>query len=149
MSKPSAKKKTTQRKKPRRPQSDAPRTSDGQIYLGLLIIGAAATLFAFLLAAGESSEIWRSVALGYLIAMAFLMNLYAFQAYRGKKLANWQAALARVPLRFAGYGTRHGRPITAAHNAAHARSTILLSVVVSLAICVVLSFVFFPGVLQR
>jgi uncharacterized protein (DUF983 family) len=146
MSKPSARKKQPPRRKPRRVQTDAPRTSDRQIYLGLLIIGGAVTLGAFLVSTGQS-EAWRWTALGYLALMAVLMNLFAFRAYRGKKLANWQAALARVPLRFAGYGTKHGKPLTAAHNAAHARSTIVLSLVLSLVVCVALWFVFFPSVL--
>ncbi|MCP3905484.1 MAG: hypothetical protein GY715_17805 [Planctomycetes bacterium] len=135
MSKTTAKKR--HRKKPGTPP--APRTRDRSIYLGLFIIGAAVALFAYLVFEGQ--PYWRHITLGYVIAMAWLMNVYAVSAYRGKHLANWQQALARIPLRFAGYGTKHGKPLEAAHGSVAARRAIIMSVVVSAAIVVLVSFV--------
>jgi hypothetical protein len=64
-------------------------------------------------------------------------------------MANWQRALARLPLRFAGFGTKGGKPLEGAHNASQARSMIIVSIIVSLAIIVGLAFLLIPGLLGR
>jgi hypothetical protein len=117
---------------------------DRGIYIGFVVIGLAVVVAALLLWEGRK-EVWGPVALGYVAALAWLTNLYAFRAYRGLPLANWQQALARLPLRAVGFGTRHGKPVEAAHNAPKARTGILIGVVVSLVIIVALSLVLIPG----
>jgi hypothetical protein len=140
MSKPSAKSQRKKRSPGRKPTG--PTTSDLSIYIGLLMIGGAIVLGAYLLTTGAY---WREVALGYLALMAFFINLYALGAYHGKRMANWQQALARLPLRFVGYGTRHGKPLAAAHNAAAARKMIGISMVASVIILIGLAFLLIPA----
>ncbi|MHC5114132.1 MAG: hypothetical protein ACYTGP_06860 [Planctomycetota bacterium] len=133
--------KTTAKRRHKKKASapSAPRTRDRTIYLGLAIIGGAIALFTSLVFYDQ--PYWRHITLGYIIALAWLTNVYAVTTYRGKPLANWQQALARIPLRFAGYGTKHGKPLEAAHHSATARNAIYMSVAVSTAIVVLASFV--------
>lgn len=119
-------------------RSDA---NDKAIYLSFIIIGIAVAGLAFLF----SPPNWGAVTLGYLAAVAWLVNLYAYRIYRGEHLAGWQCALARLPLRCAGFGRRHGKPVEAAHDVPKARSMILTSIAVSVAAIVLLSFVLIPG----
>lgn len=98
--------------------------SDAAVYLGLAMIGAFAVLLAWFLF--QHLMDWTHVLVGYLIAMAVLTNLYAWQAFLGRKLANWQQAMARVPMRIAGYGTRGGKPISAARGQPDAKMTLML-----------------------
>jgi hypothetical protein len=140
MSKSSAKSHRKKKSTGRTPTG--PNTSDLSICIGLLIIGGAIVLGAYLLTAGEN---WREVAFGYLVLMAILINVYAVGAYHGKRMANWQQALARLPLRFAGFGTRHGKPLAAAHNAPGARKMIGISIVVSLLILIGLALLLLPA----
>ena len=140
MSKTSAK--THRKKKSPGRQTTGSTTSDLSIYIGLLMIGGAIVLAALLL---TEARYWREVALGYLVLMAFFINLYALGAYHGKRMANWQQALARLPLRFAGYGTKRGKPLTAAHNAAAARKMIAISIILSVIILIGLAFLLIPA----
>ena len=141
MSKTSAR---SQRKKGGGHDSRRPRSNDGAIYLGLIIIGLFIVALAFLL--GESKrEVWGPVCLGYVAALAWLTNLYAISVYRGKSLANWQFALARLPLRLAGFGTKNGKPVEAAHNVERAKMAIMIGIAASIVILVGLSFLVIPG----
>ena len=139
MSKTSAKSQRKKKALARRPTGST--TSDLSIYIGLLMIGGAVVIGALLLTEGQH---WREVALAYLVLMAFLVNLYAFGAYQGKRLANWQQALARLPLRWVGYGTKRGKPLTAAHDAPAARKMLIVSIIVSVLILIVLAFLLIP-----
>ncbi len=112
-------------------------TNDAAIYAGLLLIGAFVTFLAYMLSGGER---WREFALGYLIALTFLVNFYTFAACRGRRLARWQQSLARLPLRWAGFGTKGGRPLEAARGSPRARMMLLLSIATSLVIIVGLTF---------
>jgi hypothetical protein len=87
------------------------------------------------------------VALGYIFAVAYLINLYAFQVYRGKRLENWQQSLARIPLRFVGYGAKGGKPLEAAHHHQETKNALLMSIVISAAIVVLASFLLLPDLL--
>jgi hypothetical protein len=127
MSKPSG---SRRRKKAPPKKSPKRSTSDRAIYLCLLIIGGAVLGLALLL--GEGKQYVGPVALAYVAALAWLANLYGWGAYRGETLGGWKGALARVPLRFAGYGAQGGRPLEAAHGAPSARTTLFVSAVVSL-----------------
>jgi hypothetical protein len=139
MSKTSAKS-HRKKKAPARRETDST-TSDLSIYIGLIMIGGAIVLAAFLLTDGQH---WREFALAYLILMALFTNVYALGAYHGKRMANWQQALARLPLRCVGYGTKHGKPLVAAHNAVAARKMITVSIVVSVIVLIGLAFLLIP-----
>ena len=101
-----------------------PAVSDVAVYIGLLMIGAFAIMLAGLLL--HDVVHWTHVFVGYLIAMVVLVNMYGWQAYLGKHLQGWQQALARLPLRIAGYGTKRGKPLPAAKGQADARMTLML-----------------------
>jgi hypothetical protein len=128
---------------PRKPPAAKPMT-DRAVYLGFIIVGFFLTMLVWLFTEGRY---WRPVALGYIIAGAYLMNFYVFQVYRGRHLEHWQQSLARLPLRFAGYGTKGGKPLEAAHDHQETKKTLLVSIAVSAAIVVLLSFVLIPGLL--
>lgn len=133
-----------QRKSSGGPAATAPRIADYQIYVGLLLILALAVFFTFLVVGGHLGPI----VFGYTIGLAVLINLSAYRACAGRALAPWQQALARIPLRFAGYGTKHGRPLAAAHDAPAARRALLASIIVSLIILAGLAVLLLPGILE-
>jgi hypothetical protein len=119
------------------------RTSDQAIYLGLGLVGGFLVILVWLL---TDARYWREVLLGYLIAVGWLINLYTFQVYRGVHLPNWKQALARVPLRFAGYGTRDGKPLDAARNQPNAKLALLVSIAACVAVVLGLTLALFPEV---
>ncbi|MCH8343616.1 MAG: hypothetical protein IH983_06485 [Planctomycetes bacterium] len=61
-------------------------------------------------------------------------------AYQGRRLAGWQQSLARLPLRWAGYGTKEGRPLEAARGSPRAKIVLLLSIATSILIIVLLTW---------
>lgn len=120
-------------------------TSDRGIYLGFIIIGGAVVLLAVLLSAGEGSLTgWAT--LGYVALLAWLTITSAFAAYRGRDLPPWRRSLARLPLRCVGYGTKGGKPISAAHDAPAARKVIIASVVFSVIVLLVLAYFLVPEI---
>ncbi len=137
--------KSSKRRKPSSRSHPETGTKDSSIYLGLLIIGAFVVLLVSLLTGGEH---WGTIALGFAAAIAYLTNFYAIRAYLGKPLLNWQQALARLPLRCAGYGTKHGKPLEAAHKSERAKMMILMSIAASIGIIIGLSYLFVPEVMQ-
>jgi F0F1-type ATP synthase assembly protein I len=137
MSKPSAKKPSHHRRKSRSQSLEQRRASDRTIYIGVLVIGLFIVLIAWLLTMGKGGH-WREITIAYVVVMAWLTNFYTYLAYRGKQMANWKQALARLPLRFAGYGTKKGRPLDAAHGRRDARNMLLISITVSIVVIVLL-----------
>ena len=119
----------------------ARRGSDLAIYGGFLLIGVFVTFLVYLLSIGEG---WRQVALGYLIAMALLVNFYAWQACRGRRLAAWQQSLARLALRWSGFGTARGRPLEAAKGSDRAKMMLLVSMATSVVLIVLLTWLLIP-----
>jgi hypothetical protein len=115
---------------------------DSAIYGGLILIGLFVALLAIPLFQGH----WREALLAYLVLMAALINFYAWRSYRSQHLAHWQKALARLPLRFAGYGTRGGKPLEAAHGQPAVRRAIVISIVVCIVVLVVLAIVMVPAI---
>ncbi len=113
---------------------------DRTIYLGLALIGAFALAIGFLI----SPDNFRTTIVGFLIAAFGLVNFYSWRAFLGASQANWQNALARIPLRFAGYGVRGGKPVEAAAGAADARSVLLVFLAVSIIIVVVATTLLVP-----
>lgn len=106
--------------------------SDLAIYGGFLLIGVFVTFLSYLL----SPDHWSQVALGYLIAMAFLVNFYAWQACRGQRLVGWQQSLARLALRWSGFGTARGRPLEAAKGSNRAKMMLMVTIATSVVIIV-------------
>jgi hypothetical protein len=111
--------------------------SDRTIYAGLLLIGLFFVLLAGLVAGGEGGRWWEFFVL-YVIVLAWFVNLCTFMAYRGVHMANWKQAMARLPLRFAGYGTKTGKPLDAAHGKPNARTAMIICMLISVVVIVVL-----------
>ena len=112
------------------------RSNDGGVYIGLVMIGG----FGMLLWWAASSDTWRQGLVGYLVAVALLVNFSAIKAYLGKDLSGFQRALAHLPLRCVGYGTRKGRPLQQARGAANALGMIVVCLVTSVVVLVLLGW---------
>lgn len=104
------------------------------------MIGVFALVIGFLI----SPDNFRTTLVGFLIAAFGLINVYAWRAFLGSTQANWQNALARIPLRFAGYGVKGGKPVEAAAGASDARSALLVFLAVSVVVVVVASVFLIP-----
>ena len=113
---------------------------DRAVYIGLVMIGVFAIALWYLV----SPETWTHGLIGYVIAMAVLVNLYAWRVTQGRRLAGWQQSLARLPLRWVGYGTPDGRPLEAAKASARARAMLAVSVAASVVVIVLLTFLLIP-----
>ena len=77
--------------------------------------------------------------LGFIIAVAFLVNLSAWQVFAGKTIVGWKQSLARLPLRCAGYGTRGSQPLAAAHGPDRAKMMLFVSSATSLEVFLALT----------
>ena len=132
---------------PRAVQADAPKpTKDRTIYAGLALIGFFVVAFGWLLFPDSG---WLSAgitAVIYVAIIAYLVNIHTWHVYRGRHLGNFSQSLARIPLRFVGYGTKDGKPLEAAHDHAEARNALLMSVLVSLLIIGILALLLIPPV---
>ena len=114
-----------------------PRTvSDGGVYIAFVLGGA----FAMLLWSIAAPDSWKSGLIGYVIAISLLVNLYGWRAYLGRHLSGWQQALARLPLRCVGFGTKGGRPIEAAYGAPSVQMILFVSLATSAVIILLLSW---------
>lgn len=116
--------------------------NDPAVYSAFILVGAFIVFLVYLV---DLAITWQAAALGYCMALAFLINLYAASAYRGKHLDGWQKSLARIPLRFAGYGRRGGKPIEAAHDSPRVKAAVFVSVAVSVVMLLALSVLLIPG----
>ena len=133
MSKSSGAKHAHKRKSQSRPSST--QTNDLGLFVGLLLIGA---FFTFLLMLMGMR--WQVCVLGFVIFLAFFINLSAAQAVGGETNLGWRKGLARLPLRFAGYGSRGGKPLEAAKGSAKAKMMVFISIAVSTIIVVGMTF---------
>jgi hypothetical protein len=112
--------------------------SDPAIYTGTVIIG----LFIVLLGAVFTDvRYWPWFMLGYVALVAYLINIFAWQTYRGQRLVNWQQSLARIPLRFVGYGTKEGKPLEAAHDHPETLKAVQVSVAIGIIILAMLAVI--------
>jgi hypothetical protein len=129
----------SQRKDPRRKiaaeHRAKQRSTDVGVFAAVVMVGGFGLLLWFLM----DFDTFRHAVVGYVLAVAGLINFFALAAYRGRKLALWQQSFARVPLRFAGYGTAGGRPVEAAKGQATARNAVLASAALSAGVVVVLA----------
>ena len=129
MSKPSAK--TSHKRSAGRPKVPSA-TPDRTYYAGFAVIGAFAVFLVSVLTEGD---FWKEAAVVYMALVAFQVNVSAFGVYRGKvPTAGWQRALARLPLRCAGYGSKGGHPIEAAHGEPKVLKVIIASIVFSVVV---------------
>jgi hypothetical protein len=123
MSRPSAKKQRTRSEKSKQ-------TPDSTIYIAVLVIVAFVLLLGALFTDGVYVKHILAICAGI---FAVMVNYAAWLAYKGKHdMSGMQKALARLPLRCAGYGSKGGKPVEAAHDQPQARSMITASVVVSI-----------------
>lgn len=102
-----------------------PSNLDGGVYIGILMIGG---FGIWLVTIWAGPEAWKQGLLGYVIAVGFLVNFYAWQVCAGRTIAGWKQSLARLPLRCAGYGTRNGKPLSAAHGSDRAKMMLYVSI---------------------
>jgi hypothetical protein len=132
---------------PQKVQAEVSRpTKDRTIYAGLALIGFFAVAFGWLLFPDSGSLPAGITAVIYVAIIAYLVNIHTWHVYRGRHLGNLSQSLARIPLRFVGYGTKEGKPLEAAHDHAEARNALLMSVLVSLLIVAVLALLLIPPI---
>ena len=129
---------------PRTARTTDTRTVDGGVYIGLVMIGVFGIGLFSILSSGNA-DAWRHGLLGYVIAVAFLVNLYAWRVCAGRTLAGWQQSLARLPLRCAGFGTRGGKPLAAAHGSDRAKMMLFVSIATSAVVIVGLTVWLIPS----
>jgi hypothetical protein len=115
---------------------------DGAIYIGLVMIGAFA-VWLWTIVTPELQGSWRHGLLVYVILVLALINAYTWQVYFGKRLYRWQQSLARLVLRWAGYGTRGGRPLEAAHGSRRAKVMLILAMATSVVIIAALAWLLY------
>jgi hypothetical protein len=111
------------------PRAGAP---DGAVYIGVVMIAAFA-IWMWTIVANEPALLVCAV-----IVLA-LVNLYTWRVYFGARLAPWKQSLARLTLRWVGYGTRKGRPLEAAHGSRPAKIMLILTLVTSVVVIVALA----------
>jgi hypothetical protein len=114
---------------------------DGAVYIGLIMIAAFA-IWLWTIIANEPGS-WKPALLVCTVILLALVNLYTWRVYFGARLAPWKQSLARLTLRWAGYGTRGGRPLEAAHGSRGAKIMLLLTMVTSVVIIVVLAWLLY------
>ena len=114
---------------------------DGAVWIGIAMIGVFAVALWYLV----SRDTWRHGVVGYVIAVAVLLNLYTWRACQGRPLVRWQQSLARLPLRFAGYGTPGGKPLEAAKGSGRARMMLFLSVATSMVVIALVTWLLIPS----
>lgn len=111
-------------------------SADIGLFVGLALIGA----FGVFLLVLMTEMPWTSGLLGFVMVMAFLINLSAAQAVGGETDLGWRKGLARLPLRFAGYGARGGKPIEAAKGSERAKAIVFVSIAISVIIVAAMSY---------
>ena len=114
--------------------------SDRTIYSGILLIGFFFVALASLFFEGH----WREPLVLYIAVIAYLLVTATLSIYRGKHIPNWQQALARIPLRFVGFGTKEGRPLEAAHDQPATRKAFIVALLVSIVVVVALGLLLLP-----
>jgi len=133
-------KSASRKKGGRLPRADRPAIPDRAFYVSFVLVTA---FIAFLAMITIDPGAWRYALIICAACFVITANYYAWQTCRGARLSGLKAALARVPLRPAGYGTRHGRPIGAAHDRPEAKQALAVSAIVSVVLLGALGAVLF------
>jgi hypothetical protein len=115
---------------------------DGAVYIALLLIGGFA-VWLWSIVDGDDDNAWKHATLVYVAAVLVFVNFCTWQVYFGKRIAAWKQSLARLSLRWAGYGTRRGRPLEAAHGSRAASMLLILSMATSVVLVVVLAWLMY------
>ena len=111
--------------------------SDRSVYLGALIIGLFVIILGGLL---SEASYWPHFAVGYLAVLLYQINAAGWSAYRGKPMPDWKHSLAKLPLRGAGFGSKTGKPVEAAHGQPAVRTALITFGVISLIVIAGLAF---------
>jgi hypothetical protein len=114
---------------------------DGAVYIALIMIAAFAIWMWTIVAPGPDS--WKHALLVCTVILLALVTLYTWRAYFGARLAPWKQSLARLSLRWAGYGTKKGRPLEAAHGSRPATIMLILTMATSVVVVVVLAWLLY------
>ena len=133
--------KSTRKGHPRKTRTG---TADGGVYIGLLMIGVFG-IGLISIFSSENTDAWKHGLVGYVIALAFFVNLSAWRVCAGKELTGWRQSLARLPLRCAGFGTRGGKPLAAAHGSDRAKMMLFVSIATSALVIAGLTLWLFPS----
>lgn len=116
------------------------RENDRGVYATILMVGAFGLFLWFLI----SADTFPHAVVGYVLCVLGMTTFFTWKACRGIELSMWQRALAKVPLRFVGYGTKGGKPVTAAHSQQDAMMAFYLTLALSVVIVLALSFALIP-----
>ena len=133
--------KSGSRKHTARAPAPRPGAPDGAVYIGVIMIAAFAVWMWTIFAPGPDS--WKHALLVCTVIVLALVNLYTLRVYFGARLAPWKQSLARLSLRWAGYGTRKGRPLEAAHGSRAAKIMLILTMVTSVVVIVALAWLLY------
>ncbi len=114
---------------------------DGAVYIGLIMIAAFAIWLWTIVAPGPDS--WKHALLVCTVILLTLVNLSPWRVYFGARLAPWKQSLARLTLRWAGYGTQKGRPLEAAHGSRPAKIMLILTMATSVVVIVALAWLMY------
>jgi hypothetical protein len=107
------------------------KTSERAIYLGVLVVGFFSVMLASLFMGLQN---WPILSVVYLALIAYIIAFDTWLVYRGKHLSNWHQAMAKLPLRFVGYGTKEGKPLDAAHDHPEVFRALMIFVVASVVV---------------
>lgn len=122
-----------------RPKPAVKPMSDRAVYVGIIIVGLFVVMIGWLFTDGVY---WRQTLLGYTLLMILSINFAGWDVCRGRRLPDWKHSLAKIPLRFAGFGTAAGKPLDAAHHQPAAKAAMfrfgIISIVLSAALTVLL-----------
>jgi hypothetical protein len=105
------------------------RSNDRAVYITIIMVGLFILAIGFL-----ATEHWPWWIVGMIAAILIMINLFGWKVVAGRKLAPWQRSLAKVPLRFAGFGARCGKPLDAAKGEDSARMALYLTAAISIVI---------------
>lgn len=105
------------------------RSNDKAVYITIIMVGL------FLLGIGFlATEHWPWWIVGMIGAVLAMINYFAWRIVIGHKLQQWQRSLAKVPLRFVGYGIRGGKPLDAAKGEDPAKMALYVTAALSVLI---------------
>lgn len=113
--------------------------SDRAVYISALIVG----LFVIVLGSALVGEgrYWHYFTLGYLALLLYAINIAGWQVYRAQHIAGWRQSLAKLPLITAGYGSKSGKALEAAHGQPAVRKALIISGILSIALLALLAVV--------
>jgi len=110
------------------------RSDDRAIYVTIIMVG----LFVLGLAFLAFPDDWPWWLVGMTAAVLAMINLFGWKAASGSKLSAWQRSLAKIPLRFVGFGSRGGKPLDAAHGEDSAKMALYVTGAISIVVLLAL-----------